>query len=64
VPLTTPFKVFKVGLDYGEEVHRSRILGEWSNMVGYKMGLSLAGVYTTAKTCPMENFKYGWKKMT
>jgi hypothetical protein len=25
-------------LDYGEEVHQSRILGDWSNMIGNKMG--------------------------
>ena len=26
------------GLDYGEEVHHTRILREWSNMIGHKMG--------------------------
>jgi hypothetical protein len=31
-------------LDYGEEVHKSRILGECSNMIGYEMGSSPAGV--------------------
>ena len=36
----------------------------WRNTIGCKMGLSVAGVYTTAKTSPMENFKYGWKKLT
>ena len=51
----------KVGLDNGEEVHWSRILGEWSNMGGYKMGSSPAGVYTTAKSSLVKNFKDGWK---
>jgi hypothetical protein len=35
----------RVGLDYGEEVHRLRILREWGNMIGYEMGFSLAEVY-------------------
>ena len=35
----------RVGLDHGEEVHWSRSLGEWSNMVGYEMGSSRVGVY-------------------
>ena len=39
-----------VGLDYGEEVHRSRILGKWSNTIGYKMGSSPNGLYATVKT--------------
>ena len=51
----------RVVVDYGEKMHRSRILGEWSNMIGYKMGSSLARVYTTAKTCLMESFKHVWK---
>jgi hypothetical protein len=36
--------------------------GEWSNMIGYKIGSSLAGVYAMAKTSLMKNFKHGWKK--
>ena len=24
-------------LNYGEEMHQSRILGAWSNMIGYEM---------------------------
>ena len=51
----------RFGLDNVEEVHRPRTLGEWSNMSGYKMGSSLAGVYTTAKTSPVENLKHGRK---
>jgi hypothetical protein len=36
------------GLDYSEEdVHRSRILGEWSNMIGYEMDSSPPQFYTT-----------------
>lgn len=48
-------------LDYGEEAHRLRIPIGWSNMTGYKTGSSPAKVYTTAKTSPVENFKYGWR---
>ena len=39
----------------------SRILEEWSNLIGCKMSSSPIGVYTTAKTCPVENFKHRWK---
>ena len=31
-------------------------------MSGYKIGSSLAKVYTMAITSPMENLKHGWKK--
>ena len=48
-------------LDYSEEVHRSKNLGEWSNAIDYKMVTSLAGVYTTTKTSLVENSKHGWK---
>ena len=48
----------KSALDYGNAVHGSRILGEWSITIGYKMGSSPAKVYTTAKTSPAENFKH------
>jgi hypothetical protein len=42
------------GLDYSEEdVHRSRILGEWSNMIGYEMDSSPPKFYTT----PVEKFQ-------
>ena len=37
-------------LDYNEDVHQSRQLGEWSNMIGYKMGSSLVGILSTTKT--------------
>ena len=50
-----------VGLDYSEEVHQSRFLGGWSNMIGYRVGSSLARVCTTAKTSLVENFKHEWK---
>ena len=53
------FCAHSAGLDYGEEVHWSRILGEWSNMIGYKMDSSPARLYTTAKTSPMENYEHG-----
>ena len=52
----------RIGLDYIEEVHKSSILGEWSNMIGYKMGSSLLMVYTTTKSFPAEDFKHGRKK--
>ncbi len=42
-------------MDYGEEVHRSRVLGDWSNLNGYEMGCSLVGVYTMVKIFPVEN---------
>ena len=48
-------------LDYGEEVHGSRILRGWSNRIGYKMGSLLVGVYTMAKISLVENFERGWK---
>ena len=33
--------MLRAGLHYGEEeVHQLRILGEWSNMIGYEMGSS------------------------
>ena len=47
-----------VGLEYGEELRWSRILGEWSNTSGYEMGSSLATVYSIAKTFPAENFEH------
>ena len=30
-------------------------------MSGYEMGSSLVGVYTMAKTSPVENFNHEWK---
>lgn len=48
----------RTALDYGEEVHELRILEEWSNMIGYGMGSSLAGVYSTAKAFLVENFQH------
>ena len=44
------------GLIHNEEMHQSRILGEWSNMIGYNMGSSPAMVYTTVKTYPEAKF--------
>lgn len=42
------------GLDYSEEdMHRSRIWGEWSNMIGYEMDSSPPTIYTT----PMKKFQ-------
>ena len=61
-PITSAARTFLgASLDYGEEMHMSRILGKWSNMIGYEMGSSTARVYTMAKTSPMKNFKHGWK---
>jgi hypothetical protein len=51
-------KQLRTGLDFNEKVHRSRILREWSNMIGYQMGSSLVEVYTMAKTSPMKDFKH------
>ena len=42
-------------------MHTSRILGEWSNPIGYKMGSSLARIYTTTKTSSVDNFKHRCK---
>ena len=53
----------RASLDFSDKVQRSKILVEWSNMIGYKMGSSLAMVYTTSKTSPVENFKLD-EKMT
>jgi len=49
----------RADLDYGEEVQQSRTLGEWANLIGYKMGSSLAKVYTLTKISMVENFKHG-----
>lgn len=46
----------RAALDYNEEVHELRILEEWSNMIGYGMGSSLVGVYSTTMTSLVENF--------
>jgi hypothetical protein len=51
----------KAGLDCNEEVHRARILGEWSNMIGYIMGFSSFVVYARAWNSPVVNGKHGWK---
>jgi hypothetical protein len=51
--------MLRAGLNYGEEVHHSRISGEWSNMIGFGMNSSLAKVYTTPKTFAEENSKHG-----
>jgi hypothetical protein len=32
-----------------KKMHRSRILGEWSNMIGHDMGSSPTRVYTTGQ---------------
>lgn len=32
---------------YGEGVHQSKILGEWSDLINYEMGVSPTRVYTT-----------------
>jgi hypothetical protein len=49
----------RVGSDYSEEVHWLRLLGEWSNKIGYKVGFSPARVYITTNTSLVENFKHG-----
>ena len=51
----------RAGLDYDEVVQWSRILGEWSNMIGYKLGSSLAKVYTMAKSSQAKIFEHEWK---
>ena len=56
--MANTLSTLRVNLDYGE-VHITRILGEWSNMVGFEMGPSPAGVYTMAKTSLVENFEHG-----
>ena len=53
----------RVGLDYGEEVHWSQILGQCNIMICYEMGPSLIGVHITTKTFLVEDFKHG-RKMT
>ena len=47
----------KAGLDYNDKVHHSRILGEWSNMIDYKMGSSTSRVYII-----INNFR-GWSNL-
>jgi hypothetical protein len=41
-----------------------RILGKWSNMIGYETGSSPVGVYTAAKISLLETFKHGWENNT
>jgi hypothetical protein len=48
----------RANLHYKEEEHRSRNLGEWSNMIGYEMGTSPAGVYTMPKISPVGILKH------
>ena len=52
------------GLDFGEEVCRTRTLWVWSNMISYATGSSLVGVCTTTKTSLVKNLKQGWKNDT
>ena len=58
-PLKTHQPTLRACLDYNEDVHRSRILGERRNMIGYEMGSSLAEVYSTTKASPVKNLKHG-----
>ena len=51
-----------VGLNCGEEVQQSRILGKWSSTIGYTMGYSPAGVYTIVKTSLVESFEDEWTR--
>jgi hypothetical protein len=55
----------KSNLGYGEEVHWSINLREWSNLIGYEMASLSVGVYNMASNSPVENFKHERKlKMT
>lgn len=38
-------KELRAGLEYGEEVHLSRFLGEWSNKIGYEMVFTNRGLH-------------------
>ena len=40
------------------EVHQSRVLGEWSNIIGYEMGSSSWGLHY-GQDFSTEDFKYG-----
>ena len=46
-------------LKYTEDIHWSRILGNWSNMIGYEMVSSPTWVSVTFKASLMKTFKYG-----
>ena len=48
-----PNITIRFGLIYGEEVYQLRNVGEWSNMIGCRMGFSPIRVYTTVKTSLM-----------
>jgi hypothetical protein len=48
-------------LRYNEEVHKSKILREWSDMISYEMGNPSTGIYTMAKTSSAGTFKHQWK---
>jgi hypothetical protein len=47
----------RASLDYDEEVHQSRVLRGWSDMIGYEMGSSLVMFYIMVKISLVENFK-------
>lgn len=47
---------------YGKGVHRSKILGEWSNVINYDMGVSPTRIYTTTNTFFLGGELQGWMK--
>jgi hypothetical protein len=51
----------RASLYYGGKGHRSRILGEFWNMIGQEWKSCLVEVYTTVKSPLMENLVHGWK---
>jgi hypothetical protein len=40
-------------------IDQSKVLGEWSTMIGYEMDTSPVGVYVVVKTSPVDNFEHG-----
>ena len=61
-----PLREWKLGLrvvlHYGGEVHRSWILREFWNFIGWKWHSCLVVVCTMAKSPLVESFVHGWKK--
>ena len=62
--LTTspPHGDFRACLDYGEEVHQSKKLGEWSIQLATKNGFFNPPMFTLHPSLLQRtNFKHGWK---
>ena len=57
------FVILRAGLDYNEEVCRSKMVGEWSSRIGYEMGSSPTGVYIATSQTSSGELQAWMKKM-